>query len=219
MDTKKPAVDRILETLAPALAGEIERSVREALQDQQEQFSKQLTDAVRDAEAKAGRLSADLTRKLDERLHLAEASWAEERARLENELHLWRTCAEAQQTLAESASQTDMLRRFLKLVEPFAQSLAVYVMKADGLALWKRYGDAAFPAVVSQSTIDPESLFTPVVVRGKTVVAICAYPPLRREAIEFLALALERAIELFGVRLQSVALRPRAAQAGVAVRN
>ena len=218
MDTKKPAVDRILESLSPLLAAELERSVNEAQREQQEQFSKKLQQAIEETQAAADRASAELHQQLGDRAERAESTWAEERTRLESEVRYWRTLAEAPQALSEGASQSDLLWRFLGLAEPFSKSVAVYVMKGDGLSLWKRRG-GVFPDFASQDTIDPEWFFLPVVVRDRTVAAVCAHQPFRRDALEFLASTLGRAIELFGVRMQSAALRPRGVEDSMAARN
>ena len=71
-------------------------------------------------------------------------------------------------------------------LKPFAPNLAVYVSKADGLALWKTRGTTAFPELISKETIDPEAYFKPIVVREKTVAAVCARQPLKSESLDFL---------------------------------
>src|SRR5437870_13555619 len=102
-----------------------------------------------------------------------------------------------------------MLSRFLRLDQPFADGMALYVTKADGLALWKSKGRGVFPEIISQQTTDPESYFRPISVRGKTVAAICAAPSFKADALDFLATSLERAIETFGLRLRTAV--PKAA--------
>lgn len=208
MDSKSPSVERILESLAPALAAEIDRRVQEARQLQEEEFLVRLQSAVREAEQAGGRSIAELKAQFEQQSRAAEASWAAQRARLEDELARWRTYAEAQRELGESTSQADLLRRFLALTEPFAASIALYVMKPDGLALWKSRGRPPFPELVSQSTIDPESYFRPVVVREKTVAAVCAHKPYQAEPLHYLVASLARAIEGFGMKLQGFGLRP-----------
>src|SRR4029077_12977831 len=103
----------------------------------------------------------------------------------------WRVFAEAQRQLAEASSQAEILSRFLRLAEPFADGIAVYLAKADGLALWKGRG-RAFPEIISKETTDPESFFKAITVRNKTVAAICAAPPFKGETLDFLATSLER---------------------------
>ena len=133
----------------------------------------------------------------------AAAAWEEEKARLQDQLNLWRTYAEGQRQLAESGSQAEMLTRFLNLVEPYAGAVAVYVARADGLALWKSRGKGAFSELVSQDTMDPESFYKPLVVRERTVAAVCAAQPYKAEPLDFLSACLGRAIETFGIKLQA----------------
>jgi hypothetical protein len=137
--------------------------------------------------------------------------WEVEKGRLQDQVNLWRTYAEGQQQLSESGSQAEMLTRFLNLVEPFAGSVAVYVAKADGLALWKARGKGAFSELVSKDTIDPESFFKPLVVRERTVAAVCAVQPYKAEPLDFLSSCLGRAIEGFGLKLKAPVPRPPAA--------
>jgi hypothetical protein len=61
----------------------------------------------------------------------------------------------------------------------------------------------AFPNIVSKDTIDPDAYFKTIVVRERIVAAVCARHPLKPESLDFLSGALSRAIEAFGVRLQS----------------
>jgi hypothetical protein len=135
------------------------------------------------------------------------ASAAEERARLEEQVRLWQTFAEAQRQFGESSSQAEMLSRFLRISEPFADGLGLYVAKADGLALWKSRGETVFPQIISRETTDPDSYFRTISVRGKTVVGICARPPFKQEMLDSLTSSLERAIEVFGLKLHSPAPR------------
>ena len=72
-------------------------------------------------------------------------------ANLQEQLDQWRVFAEMQRQLGEASSQPEILSRFLRLAEPFADGLAVYVAKADGLALWRNRGTAAFPPIIPQS--------------------------------------------------------------------
>lgn len=137
--------------------------------------------------------------------------WEAEKARLQDQITLWRTYAEGQRQLADSVSQAELLTRFLNLAEPFASAIAVYVTKADGLALWKSRGKGAFSDLVSKDTIDPEAFFKPLVVRDRTVAAVCAVQPFKAEPLEFLSACLGRAIEAFGMKLQTPAPKPAAA--------
>jgi hypothetical protein len=144
--------------------------------------------------------------------------WGAEKGRLEDQVNLWRTYAEGQQQLSESGSQAEMLTRFLNLVEPYAGAVAVYVAKADGLALWKSRGKGAFSELVSKDTIDPESFFKPLVVRDRTVAAVCAVQPYKAEPLDFLSSCLGRAIEGFGMKLKTPLPRPPAAAAASAAK-
>ena len=121
---------------------------------------------------------------------------AEIRGRLER-------LSEAQHQLAEAASQSEMLSRALILAQPFAAGAALYVAKSDGLALWRSKGDGVFPQIISPQATDPDSYFRAISIRGKTVAALCATPPFKVDALDFLAAALERAVEVFGLKLRT----------------
>jgi hypothetical protein len=149
-----------------------------------------------------------LQAEFDERMGAATKQWEEERARLQEELNVWRTYADAQRQMSESDTQAEILGHFLDRAEPFAPNLAVYVVKPDGLALWKTRGRMAFPSVVSKDTIDPDAYFKTIVVRDRIVAAVCARQPLKPESLDFLSGALSRAIESFGIRLQNRAPAP-----------
>src|SRR5206468_1284817 len=82
-----------------------------------------------------------------------------ERAKLQQELSEWRTLADLPDELSKASSQPEILMKFLRLTQPFAQGLALYVTKKDGLALWKSRGKSVFPDIISQDTTDPESYF------------------------------------------------------------
>ena len=138
----------------------------------------------------------------DQLMHAAKDEWNAEKASLQEEMKVWRVYADAQREMGESRSQAEILAHFLDRAETFAPNVAVYVAKADGLALWKTRGSAAFPQVVSKNTIDPEAYFKAVVVRNRTVAAVCARQPIKTESLDFLIGALSRAIEGFGIRLQ-----------------
>jgi hypothetical protein len=144
----------------------------------------------------------------EERLRVSTAQWDAEKGRLNQEMNALRTLTDTQRQMAESRSQSEILGHFLDGAEVFAPNLAVYVSKADGLALWKTRGTTAFPELVSKETIDPEAYFRPIVVRERTVAAVCARQPLKSESLDFLSSALARAIESFGARLQSRPSKP-----------
>jgi hypothetical protein len=144
----------------------------------------------------------------EQRMNASAAEWEAEKARLLEEMSVLRTYADAQHQMGESRSQTEILGHFLDGAEAFAPNLAVYVAKADGLALWKTRGLTAFPDVVSKETIDPEAYFKPIVVRERTVAAVCARQPMKSDSLDFLSVALARAIESFGARLQNRTSKP-----------
>jgi hypothetical protein len=227
MELKTQALDRVLEALSPALATELDRVVNETRETLEQEFQKRVQGAVREAENETTAACAiqrdravaeakETTRKqvsealeqkfreeLSETTTKLSSEAAAHRAKLQEQLDQWRVFAEAQRELAESSSQSEILSRFLRLAHPFAAGLAVYVTKADGLALWKSRGKGAFPDIISQETTDPESYFRTITVRGKAVGAICAAPSFKGEALDFLAASLERAIEVFGLKLRA----------------
>src|SRR2546425_4303300 len=226
MELKTQALDRVLEALSPALAAELDRVVAETRQTLEQEFQKRLQTAVREAET-ATKTSADalmaravaetkeatkkqVSAELEERFRGKTAETAAhlkgeasaERARLQEQVDQWRVFAETQRQLAEASSQPEILARFLKIAQPFAAGLGLYVAKADGLALWKHRGNGAFPAIISQETTDPESYFRTITVRDKTVAAVCGVPPFKSEALDFLSTSLQHAIEVFGLKLR-----------------
>ena len=235
MELKTQALDRVLEALSPALAAELDRVVSETREALEQEFQKRLQSAVREAES-ASRQAAEaeqeqavrearettknqVTEELNEQFKktLEQATSAlkseasTELARVQEQLDQFRIFADAQKLLGEATSQPEILARFLKMTEPFAPALAVYVAKTDGLALWKTRGKAAFPEIISQQTTDPEFYFKIVTVRGKKVAAACAAQPYKTEALDFLVLTMERAIEVFGLRLRAPMLKPEVA--------
>src|SRR4029453_16798952 len=116
--------------------------------------------------------TARLQAEFDERMRPSTKEWEKERASLQEQLNLWRTYADAQRQMSESSTQAEILGHFLDRAEPFAPTLAVYVAKPDGLALWKTRGRIAFPNVVSKDTIDPDAYFKTIVVRERIVAAV-----------------------------------------------
>lgn len=241
MELKTQALDRVLEALSPALAAELDRVVKETQQMLEQEFQKRLQAAVREAEtattsscaiqldravaeakdATKKQVTEELEQQFRERLADATTQLKDEasteRGRLQEQLDQWRVFAETQRQLAEASSQPEILSRFLRLAQPFAGGLAVFVTKADGLALWKSRGKAAFPEIISQETTDPEFYFRTITVRGKTVAAVCAAPPFKNEALDFLGASLERAIEVFGLKLRAPVPKPVISETTVAV--
>jgi hypothetical protein len=223
-------VDRILQSLTPLLAEEFERAVQEALQRQEETFQSRLEGAVRDAElaalnSAAARHEQALAEVREEVRNQVEAEFQsqsgeglkrtienltaqfdEERVGLQNEIRMWRVFAEAQRELGECDSQAEMLSCFMRATEPFAPYLAVYVMKGGRLGLWRARGEVVFAEAVSGEAMDSESYFKPVVVRARTVAAVCAPQPCSAHSLDFLVTSLARTIEAFGMKLQTSAL-------------
>jgi hypothetical protein len=232
MELKTQALERVLEALSPALSAELDSIVAEIQMALEQEFRGRLQTAVLEAEA-ATKASADaqmsravadakeetkkeVTAELEERFRsrLAEtttqlkAEASTERARLQEQVDQWRVFAETQRQLAEASSQPEILARFLKTAEPFAAGLGLYVTKSDGLALWKNRGNGAFPEIISQQTTDPDTYFRPILVRGKVVGAVCATAPFSSGALDFLSSSLERAIEIFGLKLKTPVPKP-----------
>jgi hypothetical protein len=235
MDVKTQALDRVVEAISPVLASELDRVVQETREMLEREFrarlETELEQALRQAKEEARRqASAGIEEQFIQRLDAATSQlkaeareerarfdaeltelkqrWAAERAEMQRELEQWRALGETQR-LVEATSQAEILSRFLRLAEPFADGLALYVSRADNLSLWKNRGRGAFPQVITEETKDPDSYFRTISVRGKTVGAICAIPTFRADALNLLADSLERAIEMFGLRLHAAG--PRAA--------
>ncbi len=192
---------------AAGAAADLNRAVAEATEKKQEAMRAEVTEE----------LERQFAQRLAENSNHVRSEVAAERARLQEQLEQWKAFADIQRQLAESSSQPEILTQFLDLAQLFANALAVYIVKADGLALWRSRGQAAFPDVISQQTTDPESFFRPVTVRGKTVAAVCAAPPFKPEVMEFLSGCLERAIEVFGLKLRTSSPRMRVSEKTVAV--
>src|SRR5437867_1827500 len=220
-------LDRIITETRQALEEDFQRrlesAVREAEEDTKALAGAQLVEAVADAkEATQKRISEELEEgfnaKLADMVAQIKAEASDERTRLQEQLHRvqeqldnWRTFAEGQRQLVEASSQAEILTRFLRLAQPFAASLALYVTKRDGLALWKSRGDAVFPEIISEKTTDPESYFRTISVRSKPVAAVCALSPFRAEALDFLTSSLHHAIEVFALKLKAPLPNPAVA--------
>src|SRR5262245_34482090 len=226
MEVRKQAFNRVIDALSPALASELDRVVRETREILEQEFGVRLEAAVSEAKAAAAsaeaqlersveqakeearrQVTAELEQRFNERLEAAttriKSESAEERMQLQTQLEQWRTFAETQWQLAEASSQPEILSRFLRLGEPFAAGLALYVTKPEGLALWKSKGKGVFPEIISQESTDPVSYFRTISIRDRTVGAICAAPSFKRDALDFMAASLERAIEAFGLKLRA----------------
>lgn len=231
-ELKTPALDRLLEVLSSPLAAELDRLVQDTRRTLEQEFEGRLQAALREAQstaatetearlaeaveqAKAGaqrkvgeELELQFKQRLEEALSQAKNEVSSERATLEQEVARWRVFAAAQLELLAATSQADVLSRFLNLTEPFAQDLAIYVVKSGGLALWKTRGRASFPDIISQETRDPDSYFKLIQVRGNTVAAVYAAPPFKPDGLDFLGTLLEREIEMFGLKLRLTPSKP-----------
>jgi hypothetical protein len=200
LSAEKLAEDAIQRSAADARAAEeqaealLQRSVADARESTERRVTEELEQRFR--------------RMLEETTHRLQTEFAAERKQFEEQLHQWRVFADAQRQFAEASTQSDMLSRFLKLAAPFAAALALYVSRADGLALWKSRGDLTFPQIISEGSTDPESYFRTILVRGKVVAAVCAAPPCRMEIIDFLVSSVERAVEVFGLKLNTPTPKP-----------
>ena len=232
MELKTQALDRVIEALSPALARELERVVQETRDGLENEFQQRLLGAVRESQAAVHRevegelqrrvvetreatrkqvieeLEERFKRTLEENTNKIQTETAAERRVLEEELAKWRVFVQAQRQFSDAATQAEILTRFLNLAEPFAAGLAVFIAKGDGLAIWKNRGNRAFPEIISEETMNPESYFRTIVVRGRVVAAVCALPPCKMESIDFLVSSVERAIELFGLRLHAPPAKP-----------
>jgi hypothetical protein len=232
MELKTQALDRVLEALSPALAKELERVVQETRDELEQEFQQRLQSVVREAQSAAHReAESELQRRiaetreatskqvieeteerfkktLEEHTNKIQSETTGQRRILEEELGKWRLFVQAQRQFDEASTQAEILARFVKLAEPFAAGLAVYVAKADSLALWKSRGSGAFPEIISEGSTDPESYFRTLVVRSKVVAAVSASSPCKMEIIDFLVSSVERAIEIFGLRLRAPLAKP-----------
>ncbi len=83
-----------------------------------------------------------------------------------------------------------------------SEGAAIYLNQPDGLELWKAQGETGFPDLVSEDTRDPEWFFAPIVIRSKTLAAVCAAGIADREAFGIITDGLRRAIENFGLRIR-----------------
>jgi len=242
MELKTQTLDRLLEAISPVLAAEIDRIIDDLQQELELESRERLQAALREAESSAevaGRahleqsiaearaearteitkqvsekLEQDFKRILEERTAQLKSEAAAEEARLREQVEHWRVLAQAQQQLAQAVSQAEILARLLRLAEPFATGLAIYVAKDDGFSLWKSRGTANFPETVSEDEKDSSRYFKLISVRGKKVAVVCAAPPYKIETLEFLISSMEVALEIFGLRLRASNAKPATASEG-----
>jgi hypothetical protein len=207
------AAVRDAESAAASMArGELDQTIEQAKEEARRQLTAELEPQFKerlDAEiAKVRTETAGEYEKLQASLIEQRGEWSTELGKVEDNVQLWRTLAQAQHQFDEASSQSEILSRFFKLAQPYAEGLGLYVSKPDGLALWKSRGKGPFPEIIATESRDPESYFRALSVRGKTVVAICATPAFNVEALDYLAGALGRAIEFFGLKLRAPASKP-----------
>lgn len=227
MELKTEALSRVLDALSPALSEELDRLIRETREAQEAEFEKRLADALSEAQSTAqddlalhvkdavtetqeivrkqvaAELEGEFRKTLEDRINELNSQWATERSELQEKLDQWRVFSEAQQALLQARTQSEMLARFLRFADRFVTGIGIYVAKPEGLGLWKSRGTGTFPETISEQTKDPEFYFRAVPVRGKTVAAVYAAPPFRADAIDFLVSSLARAVEIYGLKLQS----------------
>lgn len=195
---------------ARAKAAEAEAGLQSKLDDERKRMAAEHQSRLE--KDLASRLAA-LTKQKEAEAAAAAETWNEQQMALERELERWRTLAEYLNKLGESSSQLEILRRFLMSGSRFASSVAVYLQKQDGLALWKTEGEPiVFPNLTSGETVDPDWFYSNVVVRGKTVAAVCAVEPTDREALVVMVAALKRTVENFGLRLRFMASEAKPAE-------
>jgi len=228
-DAKNPAdtensglsseIGRILETAKAQLEEEFRKRLEAAVQDaksaatgladseREQAVSQARTEVTAELRAQFDqallRKITQLQSEFEEKMRTAREQSDEEKDRIQEQVNLWRAYAEVQPRMLESNSQAEILTHFLQCAEAFSPNLAIYVARADGLALWKTRGDGPFPQLISQDTSDPDAFFRTLAVRERTVAAICAMQPYSEAPLVFLSGCLERAIEVFGMRLQS----------------
>jgi hypothetical protein len=196
MELDKQAAERIVEALAPALETELDRVSREAYQRAEAEFE-EMRASIRNQAVE------ELQARFNDELQSAQSQWSAERAQLREQIDEYRALAEAPRALSGCSSQAEILLRFLNLASPFAASVAIYVSKAENLALWKSRGPASFSETIAQTGADAQFYFRPVAIREKIVAAVCAAEPCKRDTLDILGECLERSIEVFGLRLHT----------------
>lgn len=201
------AVEQAKEETRRQVAAELDQHVSERVEAAIGQFRQEA------AEERA-KLEAELTQFRTEaaqeraKFEATKNEWSTELNKVDDERERWRALSQIPRELSEAPSQKEILGRFLRLAEPFAEGVAFYLPKGDGLALWKSTGKGAFPENVGKAGPDSGSYFRVLSVRGQSVGAVCASAESRSDAIDFLAASLEHAIEVFGLRLRAPVSKP-----------
>jgi hypothetical protein len=227
MELKTQALDRFLEAISPPIVKEFERVLAETRDELEQEFQRRLLNAEREAQSAVAKeaagqldrvvaearestrrevkeeLEEHFKRTLKETTKQLQADWAAERSRLEEQLAQLGVFVEAHRQFGDATTQAEILSRFTKFAESFSNGVAVYVAKGDRLALWKSRGDGTFPESITEETSVPDSYFKTVSVRGKTVAAVYALPPCKADVIDFLESEMERAIEVYGLKLKT----------------
>ena len=227
MGLKTQTLDRLLEAISPALSAEIDHLIEDMHRRLELESQERLQAALREAE-NTGRaqlersiadareelrkeitkevsetLEQDFKKVLEETTARLKSEAAAEQARLQEQVDHWRALAEAQHQLAQASSQAEILARLLRLAEPFAAGLAIYVAKNEAFALWKSRGTTIFPETVSEDGKDSGRYFKVITVRGKKVAVVCAAQPYKIETLEGLVSSVEAALEVFGLKLRA----------------
>jgi hypothetical protein len=205
------------ETRLETAVRDAETRVREAAEAEKAQAVAAVREELAADKANEARLAAERDQWLAEknkltgemtRLEADMSRFKEDAAQLKEQATLWRTYAEAQSAISDSASQPEMLNKFLQFAEAFAPAVAVYVAKPDGLELWKFRGASIFPKSTSDISTDPNVYFKTIVVRGKTLAAVCARQPYKSDGLDYLSGCLGRAVESFALKLSTTVPRP-----------
>lgn len=213
-------LDRMLEEFRQKLEAEATVRLKKALLDKESEFRtrtdeethrvrSETSDRIRSEvttllEARfAGQLTSELEKvKQEMGIQAREAleGWQKERLDLVSKAEQLRVLYDFHSQVWGAASQSEILRRFMVAADRLSSGVAVYLNRDDGLARWETKGEAAFPELISQETIDPEWRFEEIVVRSRTVAAVCAAGVTGRESFDGIVTTLQRAIENFGLR-------------------
>ena len=184
-------VERERESVRLGVTAEMEARFKGDLQTRLEQLRSSLEQEAREAEERWKKESSE-----------AAGRWKEQDEELTRQVDRWRLLAEFSRRIGDASSQVEILARFLRAAEQFSVGVALYLNKPEGLELWKSCGEKAFPELISEETIDPEWHFSKIVVRDKTIAAVCALEVEDRESLLVLVDGLTKAIENFGLRIR-----------------
>ena len=184
-------VERERESVRLGVTAEMEARFKGDLQSQLEQLRASMEQEAREAEERLKKEARETVERLKE-----------QGKEVAKQVDRWRLLAEFSRRIGDASSQVEILARFLRAAGQFSAGVAMYLNKPEGLELWKSAGDNAFPDLISEETIDPEWYFSEIVVRDKTVAAICAAGVEDRESLLVLVEGLTKAIENFGLRIR-----------------